>query len=309
MCIIFWFQSETHPQYKFVLAFNRDEDLARPYRPVHFWDANPNILAGLDLPSAGTWMGVNVTTGNVAFLTNCDYLPWKQVAGIEFSRGGLIRNFLSLPKPVIKAEECEAIMGNIAKHGKEYNGFNLVYTNVNSNCSYYINNFWDQDKVVRLAGEEPQSLTNGILHNDLYKATAHRGVLGEILCQPDCSLDATKDRIFQLMRCCKKAPADKLPSTSSPDDLALERTCSSIFVSPHTKEDRTCGTVWSGLLVVTRNDELHFYERIYDHTKKQEFVGPVHPLFEKYGIGAHDIAPVAFEEHHVSRKLGTATAD
>ena len=304
----FWYQSHSHPAYKMVLAFNRDEDVTRPYKPVHYWDSNPDILAGFDIPSMGTWLGVNTETGNLAFLTNCEYLPWKPISGgIEFSRGYLITHFLELKSGVNKQEEYEAMMGKMLEQKKCYNGYNLVYTNLNSDCSYYINNYWEENKVVRLPADTSYALTNGVMFNDLYKASTYQNVLGEIISLPDNSLEHTKNRIFQLMTCQKPAPIDKLPPTLTTEDFLVEEQNSSIFVHKHTKTaskgERTCATIWTGIIILTTDNKLHFYERIYDHSKVREAVTIMHPVFGKHDIGVKDLSRVEYEENHIVKIL------
>ncbi len=308
MCMAFWYQSHTHPLYKMVLAFNRDEDVARPYKPVHYWDTNPNILAGLDIPSMGSWLGVNVETGNVAFLTNCEILPWKPIAGgIEFSRGNLITRFLELKSGVYKPEDYESIMGKLLEQKKCFNGYNLVYTNWDADCSYYINNYWEDNKVLKLPEETPHALTNGVMFNDLYKANTYQGILGEIVNLPDNTLELTKNRVFQLMMCEKPAPIDKLPAVTTPEDLDVEHKCSSIFVNKHTKTackgERTCATVWTGVIILTTDNHLHFYERVYDHSAIKEAATGVHPVFVKHDIGVKDISRVGYGENHIVKVI------
>jgi uncharacterized protein with NRDE domain len=60
---------EQHPRWRLVAAGNRDELHARPASALHRWEANPHILAGQDLQSGGTWMGVS-DEGRFAVVTN-----------------------------------------------------------------------------------------------------------------------------------------------------------------------------------------------------------------------------------------------
>jgi uncharacterized protein with NRDE domain len=58
MCVVStaW---QAHPDWLLVAAGNRDELHARPSAKVARWDDHPSILAGRDLVSGGTWMGVS----------------------------------------------------------------------------------------------------------------------------------------------------------------------------------------------------------------------------------------------------------
>jgi len=68
MCLLL-FAYQSHPDYRLILAANRDEFYDRPTRPAAFWDDAPDILAGQDLKAGGTWMGIT-KTGRFAAITN-----------------------------------------------------------------------------------------------------------------------------------------------------------------------------------------------------------------------------------------------
>lgn len=57
MCIaaLAW---EAHPHWKLVALANRDEFHARPAAPLGRWPDHPGLIAGRDLQSGGTWLGV-----------------------------------------------------------------------------------------------------------------------------------------------------------------------------------------------------------------------------------------------------------
>lgn len=81
-----------HPRWRFVAAGNRDELHARPAAPLARWPETAHLLAGRDLLSGGTWMGVS-EQGRFAVVTN--------LRGFEAprpdapSRGWLLRDRLS----------------------------------------------------------------------------------------------------------------------------------------------------------------------------------------------------------------------
>src|ERR1700744_764473 len=57
MCVLA-FAWAAHPRWRMVLAGNRDELHARPSAPLARWETR-DILAGRDLASGGTWLGVS----------------------------------------------------------------------------------------------------------------------------------------------------------------------------------------------------------------------------------------------------------
>lgn len=81
-----------HPRWRFVVAGNRDELHARPAAPLARWSQADHLLAGRDLLSGGTWMGVS-EQGRFAVITN--------LRGFEAprpeapSRGWLLRDGLA----------------------------------------------------------------------------------------------------------------------------------------------------------------------------------------------------------------------
>lgn len=68
MCLIV-FAWNHHPKYKLIVAANRDEFYTRGTVAASFWENDPNILAGRDLKSGGTWMGVT-KSGKWTAVTN-----------------------------------------------------------------------------------------------------------------------------------------------------------------------------------------------------------------------------------------------
>ncbi|WP_420145663.1 NRDE family protein [Sphingobium sp.] len=48
-----------HPRWRLILIGNRDEYHARPAAPLARWTDHPGLIAGRDLQSGGTWVGVS----------------------------------------------------------------------------------------------------------------------------------------------------------------------------------------------------------------------------------------------------------
>ena len=90
MCLIL-FANAYHPEFKLILAANRDEFYARPTKRLAYWDDIPSILAGRDLRSMGTWLGIN-KNGFLGAITN--YRDPASVLPDPPSRGILVSRFL-----------------------------------------------------------------------------------------------------------------------------------------------------------------------------------------------------------------------
>ena len=91
MCVVA-LALDAHSVWRIVLAGNRDEFHARSSAPLARWeDTDSHIIAGRDLVSDGTWLGVS-ETGRIAVVTNIrtDVLPDPAKA----SRGDLVTDYL-----------------------------------------------------------------------------------------------------------------------------------------------------------------------------------------------------------------------
>ncbi|MEO6339236.1 MAG: NRDE family protein [Caulobacteraceae bacterium] len=82
---------EAHPNWRLVLAGNRDEMHARPAAPLRRWAAPDHLLAGQDLMSGGTWLGVS-EQGRLAVVTNLRGFGLADAG--RPSRGLLLRDLL-----------------------------------------------------------------------------------------------------------------------------------------------------------------------------------------------------------------------
>jgi uncharacterized protein with NRDE domain len=58
MCLVL-IALDSHPDYRLIVAANRDEFYERPTAPAESWADAPWVLAGCDLQAGGTWLGVD----------------------------------------------------------------------------------------------------------------------------------------------------------------------------------------------------------------------------------------------------------
>jgi len=100
-----------------LIAANRDEYHARPTAPAAPWDDGSDIVAGRDLKSGGTWMGMT-RGGRYALVTN--FRDPMRVLPDAPSRGDLVGDFLRGDEtPAAYATRIDTI-------GGQYNGYNLI---------------------------------------------------------------------------------------------------------------------------------------------------------------------------------------
>jgi len=91
MCVLA-FAWQAHPRWQLLLAGNRDELHARPAQPLERWTGPEHLLAGRDLQSGGTWLGVS-EQGRMAVVTNLRGFG-APMPGLA-SRGALVTDYLA----------------------------------------------------------------------------------------------------------------------------------------------------------------------------------------------------------------------
>jgi len=238
MCLIL-LACDVHPDYRLILAANRDEFFARPTAPADFWSDAPQVLAGRDLKSGGTWLGIT-KTGRIAALTN--YRDPRTTRKGAPSRGRLASGFLC------GSQSAADFLEYLRREGEGYNGFNLIFGD-SERLSYFSNR-----------GELPPSLAPGIhgLSNHLLdtpwpKVTRAREALARLVAagntiQPQELFAILADRTF--------APDHLLPNTGV--GIERERLLSPIFIT-----SPKYGTRSSIIILIDRESRVTFSERIF----------------------------------------------
>lgn len=246
MCLIV-FAFNHHPEYPFILAGNRDEFYAREAREVHFWDTEPEILAGKDLRAGGTWLGIS-KRGEFGAITN--YRDFKNPMEGPQSRGEIIPNILTQEGSVKKN------LHQLVQKSQEYSGFNLL----SGNCDnlYYVNNINGDIESV-----EPgiHGLSNAFLDTSWPKVENAKSEFKNAL--NTTTLD--KDLIFEFLRNSETYPQPSLPDTGlSPE---MEKAVSPIFI-----ETDGYGTRCSTLLTIDSSGCVNFMEKTYTKNKDSDFI-------------------------------------
>jgi uncharacterized protein with NRDE domain len=118
MCILAlaW---HAHPRWRLVVAGNRDELHGRPSAPLARWTKHKHVIAGQDLKSGGTWMGVS-EQGRFAVVTNLRGYGDPQPDRV--SRGALVADVLAGSGRYANPDEAQLA---------DFNPFNLLLADGN----------------------------------------------------------------------------------------------------------------------------------------------------------------------------------
>ncbi len=237
MCLIV-FAFDCHPRYRLVLAANRDEYYDRPTATAAVWPENEDVIAGRDLLSGGTWLGLNMS-GRLAALTN--YRDPSRHLLKARSRGELVSDFL------LGTLSPESYLAEINKKSGLYNGFSLLVGD--SLSLWYYSNV---EKSPRRVNPGLHGLSNHLLDTPWPKVERAKESLAAVLAESYIE----PARLFDLLADKTPAPDEKLPQTGV--GLTWERILSPVFVrSP------AYGTRSSTVLLIDRAGRASFTERTF----------------------------------------------
>jgi uncharacterized protein with NRDE domain len=244
MCVIFLAINQ-HPQYKFIVAANRDEFYERPTASAKFWKENPNVWAGKDLIHGGSWLGFT-KSGRFAAVTN--FRNPNQLKG-DFSRGDLVKNFL------FGDEESIEYLEQLQFDKDKYTGFNLLVGDLKDNVkiAYYSN-----------ISNEIIELDSGIygLSNHLLDTNWHKVKYGKLNFQNSLN-DVSFEKLFTLLA--DKTPANDKDLPDTGIGFEREKILSSIFI-----ETPIYGTRCSTVILLENNNTLNFAEKSFLETSQTE---------------------------------------
>ena len=240
MCIvaIAWQVLENRP---LCMISNRDEFYHRPASSIHAWPYSP-IIAGQDLQSNGTWMGVTAS-GRWAIVTN--FREGHDKKSYATSRGQLIQAFLeSDATPIRFAKQIEKVQC-------DYAGFNLF--------------LGDQTQAVYMSnrGEAPQVLPKGVyvvsngLMSDDWEKTRHlrKRFTQEFLpmLQRETEQSDIEYAVWDILEDERKIIPDLLPNTGITSEM--EALLSSTFI-----QSPVYGTRCSNFLSLT-HQQFEWFEK------------------------------------------------
>lgn len=241
MCLIL-LSYKLHPDYRLILAANRDEFYARPTAPLDYWADHPGVLAGRDLKGNGTWLGVT-RSGRIAAITNYrDPATHLQNAP---SRGILIRDYLA------GNSSPQRYLEEVSKIGRRYNGFNLFVGDA-SGLFYYSNRATPVHK-----------LKPGLygISNHLLDTAWPKIKKGKIRLQGQLNGQEKIDfeKIFEILSDSSLPPDDELPDTGV--GLHWERILSPLFII-----SSDYGTRSSSIVLIDKSCQITICERTFFNT-------------------------------------------
>jgi uncharacterized protein with NRDE domain len=227
---------QAHPEYPLVVAANRDEFHDRPTAPAGWWDDAPDVLAGRDLRSGGTWMGI---TRGARFAAITNHRDFRVPSGGSLSRGALVADFL------VGDESTEAYLSRIAPAADVFDGFHLL-VGAPGELWYFSNR---SGRPPRALAPGLYGLSNAVLDTPWRKVLRGKQALAEELAagpRPEALLEHLADRTL--------AAEHDLPDTGAGQEM--ERVLSAIHI-----EAGGYGTVSSSALLVAHTGEIRFVER------------------------------------------------
>jgi len=236
MCLIV-FSWNNHPEYKLIVAANRDEHYKRPTRSLHYWP-HGDILAGMDLTGGGTWLGINKMS---KFTAVTNYRDLNHFKGDAKSRGKLTLQYLQ------DRQLPEEYLVKLTNESEQYNGFNLLVGDFNS--LFYFSNI--SQKIEKLAAGL-YGLSNHLLNTPWPKVSLAKDLLTMELKMK--KID--QERLFDILHDKTIAPDDQLPTTGV--GLELERALSPLFI-----QHGNYGTRCSSVLLMDYEGNVIFRERSY----------------------------------------------
>jgi uncharacterized protein with NRDE domain len=239
MCLIF-LSINKHPDFKLVVAANRDEFYNRKTAAADFWQDQPSIVGGRDLEAGGTWLAMS-KKGRIAMVTN--YRDLKNIKTNAPSRGGLVTDYL------VSHDSTLDYMSKVESVGKAYNGFNLIAGDLND--FYYYSNFGNG---VEKISAGLHGLSNHLLDTAWPKVARGKKRVSEIL-----EGKFNYKDLFTVLYDVETAADDLLPDTGV--GLERERALSSMFI-----KSPGYGTRCSTVVLVNNDNEVLFVERVFDLT-------------------------------------------
>jgi uncharacterized protein with NRDE domain len=243
MCLLL-LSYRTHPNYKMIIAANRDEFYDRPTAPASFWKEHPYLLAGKDLKNGGTWLGMT-KRGKFAAITN--YRNPGNFMKEAPSRGKLVLDFLTgIDSPKNYADA-------LLKKSHLYNGFNLLIADQSE--LYYFSN---QTQKSTPLSPGIYGLSNHFLDTPWPKVEKSKASFIKVLNNENIAVS----NLFDILSDTSKSPDELLPDTGV--GLEIERALSPVLIAT-----ASYGTRSSTVIFIKYTDEIRFIEKSLNTSSKE----------------------------------------
>jgi uncharacterized protein with NRDE domain len=240
MCLIV-FAFKKHPDYRLILAANRDEFHSRPAEAMHWWPDHPELLAGRDLQAGGTWLGIS-RSGRFAAVTN--YREELETNHRGRSRGELVTGFVTGEGTPLSW--CKDLRSD------DFGGFSLL-TAVADEMAYVSNR---GDNARRL---EPgiYGLSNASLDTPWTKVLRSKEALNALTRRGP----VEAEQLFRLLGDREPAASDDYAGTGLSPEMA--RAISAPFIATH-----EYGTRCSTVLLIGKSGRVEIHERRFDSASR-----------------------------------------
>lgn len=238
MCLII-FSFKQNPDIPLIIAANRDEFYQRKTSTLGIWEDKPQILAGRDLESGGTWMGVNSVNKKFAAVTN--YRDPASIKTDAKSRGFIVSDFLE------KEISNENFIESLRKEKDKFNGFNLIFGSLDS--IFHYSNI--SDKVTEI---KPgiHGVSNELLNSPWPKLVKAKSELSDLV-----SADNIIEDSLDFLNNESSFKDEELPDTGV--GIEWERLLSPVFI-----KSEVYGTRSSSVLLFHKNGQVEFRERAFN---------------------------------------------
>lgn len=248
VCLIV-FALNCHRDYKLILAANRDEYFDRPTAGAAYWDDANHVLAGRDLRSGGTWLGVT-RDGRLAAVTNFRDPGWK--VQDPLSRGMIVADYLQ------RGQSIADFMQQLDTLSGRCNGFNILFGKPDG--LQYVSN---RGGTAGIVPDGIHGLSNHLLDTPWPKVTTAKQRLAALISRGQ----VAPEELFSAMADATRFPDDQLPDTGVPRER--ERQLSPLFI-----RGDEYGTRSTTLLFIDRKDRITFIERSFYPAVTRKFTLP-----------------------------------